>query len=81
MEEWAIARVTQRARGVYLASVSVEDADTEWDAFPTEAKAKRWCAKTLDRHRLPWVSASKPGYYPAWVAYLGAMAEDTRVNH
>lgn len=52
------AWIGQRARGVYLAHVSCDQGDVDsWDAFPTEADAKRWAAAEVGRKRLPWERA------------------------
>lgn len=50
------AWIMQRARGVYLAHCSEDQHGTEeWDAFPTEQAARRWCSEWCQRSRLPWV--------------------------
>lgn len=55
--------VHRRQRGVYLASwLENVNGTEEWDAFATEAAAKRWCAEAVERKRLPWIE-NRPGLW------------------
>lgn len=49
------ARVTRRARGVYLAGVVLDD-EVLADAFPTAAEAKAWCAKQINAGPVTWAA-------------------------
>lgn len=72
-----IATITQRARGVYLASASENrDGLEEWEAFSTVAAAKRWCAKWCGVDRLCWEERRRDGHWPGWFAEHGVTEAD-----